>query len=350
MLSAPAPQKAETRNRNFTRDDFRRWMTTRHYSPRSIDNYVGWAIDFVRFHRRPPNECGSDDVNTWLSSIANERHVTAKTQEQALCAIVRLFECMGTPLGDIGKFAFASKPSRLPVVMSVSEVERVLSAMPPVCRLMAKLLYGCGLRLMECCRLRVKDIDWDRGTIHVRAGKGDKDRYVMLPLSVRAELVQHILHNRTRFDADGSWCVHLPDALSAKYPGYEREWRWQYVFAARGWSKDPTDGRLKVHHIHENTLQKAVKQAVDTAGITKRVTCHTFRHSFATHLIEAGRPVYDVQKLLGHSRIETTMVYVHVAAPPEKTIQSPLDSISSQSLNETPKLLNVPSPLEQLAA
>ena len=329
-MTAPiSTQKAETKPKRL-RDQFREWMVFHHYSPRTVDTYIGCVHNFVVWcGKRDPLKLGAAEVNGFLSHLANDLHVTAKTQTQNLCALVRFYDgCLGKPLGDIGKFEFASRPSRLPVVMSKAEVFRVIEAIPPGAhRLMAKLLYGCGLRLMECCRLRVKDIDWERGIVNVRAGKGDKDRNVPLPESVVTELRDLLAHNRTRFERD-RWCVHLPDGLLRKYPAYERDWIWQYVFAAKSLSSDPTDGRLKMHHIHENTLQKAVLAAVRNLALTKRITCHTFRHSFATHLLEANVPIYDVKDLLGHSRLETTQIYNHVANPVEKRIKSPLDQVA----------------------
>lgn len=318
------------------RDQFREWMVFHHYSPRTVETYIGCVLAFVLYHRkRDPLTMGAPEVNAFLSHLANDFHVTAKTQTQNLCALVRFYDgCLGRPLGDIGKFQYASTPQRLPVVMSRAEVFQVIEALPPnALRLMVKLLYGCGLRLMECCRLRVKDLDFDRRILNVRSGKGDKDRNVPLPDVLadghpadghHSELQTHLAYNHTRFLAM-KWIVHLPDGLPRKFPNYEHEWPWQYVFAARGFSTDPDDGRQKVHHIHENTLQKAVHTAVRHLGLTKRITCHTFRHSYATHLLEANVPIYDVQKLLGHSRLETTMIYNHVAAPAEKRIRSPLD-------------------------
>jgi integron integrase len=326
MITTEAPQKAE---RRVTREQFKQWLVTRHFSPRTVERYVGWAIKLAAFTRRNPAEISGEQVREFLTHLANRVHVTATTQKQALCALVRLAEFVGTELGDIGRFAPASKQSRLPEVMSVGEVFKVLAVLPLPYRLMAQLMYGCGLRLMECCRLRVKDVDFERGTLMVRAGKGDKDRLVMLPQSVVQPLKDHLAMWRVRFDSDGGWLVHLPGALDKKYPGYAREWRWQYVFPAKSLSTDPTDGRIKRHHVHENALQKAVKEAVATAGITRRVTCHTFRHSFATHLLESGVGIEDVKTLLGHERIETTMVYIHVARPAEKRIKSPLDAGSA---------------------
>ena len=328
MINTLSPHKAEARPAKPYRQQFAEWMKFHHYSPRTIECYIGWMIKFVRFSgNKDALSLGGSEANAFLSHLANDRNVTAKTQEQALCALVRFYDgCMGKPLGNIGKFQFASRPSRLPVVMSKAEVFGVIAAMAPVFCLMARLMYGCGLRLMECCRLRVKDIDWDRGILNVRGGKGDKDRNVPLPESVVVELKAHLARNKIRFDADGGWPVHLPGGLIHKYPSYERDWSWQYVFAAKSLSKDPDDGRLKMYHIHENSLQKAVHRSVKLCGFTKRITCHTFRHSFATHLLEANVPIYDVKELLGHSRLETTMIYNHVASPVERRIKSPLDT------------------------
>lgn len=326
MTAVNSSQIAEPKPKRLS-ERFREWMVFHHYSPRTVDTYIGCVRSFVIWNgKRDPQTMGAPEANAFLSHLANDLHVTAKTQTQNLCALVRFYDgCLGQPLGDIGKFEYASRPSRLPVVMSKSETFRVIEAIPPgVHRIMAKMLYGCGLRLMECCRVRVKDIDWERGVLNVRGGKGDKDRNVPLPVSIVPELRGHLEWNQQRFLHD-HWCVHLPDALVRKYPAYERDWKWQYVFAARSFSTDPTDGRLKVHHVHENSLQKAVQSAVRNAGLTKRVTCHTFRHSFATHLLESGVAIYDVQKLLGHARIETTLIYNHVAAPIERRIKSPLD-------------------------
>lgn len=309
-------------------EQFREWMVFHHYSPRTVETYIGCVRSFVIWSgKRDPLTMGAVEVNSFLSHLANNLHVTAKTQTQNLCALVRFYDgCLGKPLGDIGKFTYASTPARLPVVMSKRETFQVIETIPPVpLRLMAKLLYGCGLRLMECCRLRVKDLDFDRMVVNVRGGKGDKDRNVPLPESILTELKSHLEYNHARFIRE-KWIVHLPDALLRKYPSYETDWKWQYIFAAKSFSNDPDDWRQKIHHIHENTLQKAVQAAVRQLGFTKRVTCHTFRHSFATHLLEANVPIYTVQELLGHTRLETTMVYNHVAMPIEKRVKSPLDS------------------------
>jgi integron integrase len=325
MIAALEPRKADSLK---PREVFRRWLVTKHYSPRTVDCYVNRLVDFARHFRRPPAEMGAVEVAEYLSYLANSVHVTAKTQTQALCALVRFFDSISKSLGNIGKFEYASTPTRLPVVLSKAEVERLLSAIPGTPGLMARLTYGCGLRLMECCKLRVKDIDFDRHVLMVRGGKGDKDRQLMLPESIRADLQQHLHHIKLRFDQDGGWLVHLPGALLKKFPHYERDWRWQFVFPSRSLSEDPDDDRLKRHHVQESTLQKAVKRASELCQFTKRVTVHTLRHSFATHLLESGVPLTDIQKLLGHSRLETTGIYIHVAAPLERRIKSPLDSFN----------------------
>ena len=326
MITTLVPQKADSaRNPVRPREVFRRWLVTRHYSPATVQCYVNRLVDYATFFRKAPAELGAEQVSAYLSHLANEVHVTAQTQRQALCAVVRFYESIEQPLGDIGKFQFATRPPRLPVVLSKAEVTRLLAAIPDTPGLMARLTYGCGLRLMECCRLRVKDLDFDRHVLMVRGGKGDKDRQIMLPESLRTALQQHLHRIKLRFDQDGGWLVHLPGALAKKFPHYERDWRWQFVFPSRSLSRDPEDGRLKRHHVQASTLQKAVKRAAELIQLTKRATVHTLRHSFATHLLESGVALPDIQKLLGHSRLETTMIYIHVAAPVEKRIKSPLD-------------------------
>lgn len=306
-------------------------MVTRHFSPKTVECYIGWVLKFVLWSgKRDPKAMGAPEVNAYLSYLANQRQVTAKTQNQALCALVRFYDAfLEQPLGDLGRFAFASRPSRLPVVLSRNEVDRTIAAMRGATKLIAQLLYGCGLRIGEAVSLRVKDIDFERATITVRAGKGNKDRQVMLPDSLHSPLQEHLNRIKIHFDSDGGWLANLPGALRWKYPHAERQWCWQYAFPSRSLSNDPADGRLKRYHIFDRTVQLAVKDALAIAGITKKATCHSLRHSFATHLLESGVPIYDVQKLLGHTRLETTMIYNHVIAPIERRIKSPLDLPSS---------------------
>jgi integron integrase len=312
------------------REQFRQWLVTKHYSRATVECYVQWVLKFVLWSgMRPPKLLGAAEVGEFLTWLANQRQVTAKTQNQALCALVRFYdEFLVQPLGDIGRFAAATRPPRLPVVLSVGEVKRLLEAMSGATGLCARLMYGCGLRVGEVVRLRVKDVDFERGTVTVRGGKGDKDRQVMLPECLRPLLTAHLARIKAHFDSDGGWCVSLPGALRVKYPRAEREWCWQYVFPSRGLAEDRNDrNRLKRHHIFEKTVQHALKLAVGLVGITKKATCHTLRHSFATHLYESGTGIEDIKELLGHSRLETTMIYVHVARPPEKRIKSPLEDL-----------------------
>ncbi len=310
------------------RDQFADWMRAKNYARTTISAYVADVLDFVLFHgKRDPRTLGATEVQAFLSMLANRRDVTWKTQNQNLCALVLFYEFLGQPFGDIGRFQAASRPSALPVVFSRDEVRRVLAAMKGVPKLCAQLQYGCGLRVGEVVSLRVKDVDFERGVVSVLFGKGGKSRQVALPQSVRAPLAEHLDRLKLHFEADGGWLVPLPNAYGVKNPGAERQWCWQYIFAARSLALDPQDGRIKRYHVFDSTVQQAVKAALTVAGITKKAGTHTFRHSFATHLLEDGVPIYDVQKLLGHARVETTMIYNHVAAPVERRITSPMDKL-----------------------
>lgn len=310
------------------REDFADWMRVKNYARNTIQAYVADVLDFIVFSgKRDPRTLGAAEVSAFLTMLAVRRNVSWKTQNQNLCALVLFYNFLGLPLGDLGKFAAASKPGALPVVFSQDEVRRVLAAMKGVPRLCALLQYGCGLRVGEVVSLRVKDVDFERGVVSVLFAKGGKSRQVPLPESVRPALREHLDRQKLHFEQDGGWLAPLPNAYSVKNPGAERAWAWQYVFAARNLTADPQDGRLKRYHVFDTTVQSAVKQALGVAGITKKAGTHTFRHSYATHLLEAGVPIYDVQKLLGHSRVETTMIYNHVAAPVERRIKSPLDNL-----------------------
>lgn len=311
------------------REEFADWLRTRNYRPATITAYVGCVLDFVvASGKRDPRAMGAAEVQRFLTMLAVKRDVSWKTQNQNLCALVKFYDdFLGQPLGDIGKFAAASRPAMIPVVFSKGEVQRVLGAMRGTTKLAAQFQYGCGLRVGEVVRLRVKDVDFDRMAVAVLDAKGGKHRQVPLPESLVAPLREHLARLKLHFDQDGGWCVSLPNCYGVKNPGAEREWHWQFIFAGRNLAPDPRDGRLKRHHIFEKTVQHAVKLALGVAGITKKAGTHTFRHSFATHLIESGVPIQDVQKLLGHSRIETTQIYIHVAAPVERRIKSPLDAV-----------------------
>lgn len=333
MITTAVTQKAKVAipepPRRRLREQFDDWLRMRNYSPATRRAYVANVLDFVLFHgKRDPRTMGGDEVRAFLTMLATKRNVTWKTQNQNLCALVRFYdEFLQQPLGNIGQFTAASKPSVLPVVFSREEVRRVLMAMRGATKLAAQLQYGCGLRVSEVVSLRVKDLDFERGVLAVLFGKGGKSRQVPLPESIRPALREHLDRIRMHFDQDGGWLVPLPNAYGVKNPGAERQWCWQYVFAARHLAKDPADGRLKRWHITKECVQQAVKQALGVAGITKKASTHTFRHSFATHLLEDGVPIYDVQKLLGHSRIETTQIYNHVISPVERRIKSPLDGM-----------------------
>ena len=311
-------------------DQVRLHIRTRHYSIRTEEAYIAWIKDFILFHnKRHPDQMGAPEVSSYLSYLATQRHVASATQNQALAALLFLYkEVLGQPLDWIEGVQRAKRSSRLPVVFTKDEVKRVISHLDGTKWLMASLLYGAGLRLMECVRLRVKDIDFLRNQITIRDGKGGKDRVTMLPRRLKEPLRTHlerikILHERDMEEGFGH--VHLPFALARKFPNAAREWYWQYVFPAPQRSIDPRSGREQRHHISETTLQKAVKQAVRAAGVKKPGSCHTFRHSFATHLIESGYDIRTVQELMGHSDVKTTMIYTHVLNKGGRGVDSPFD-------------------------
>ncbi len=302
-------------------------------SRRTIEVYVYWIRQFIFFHnKRHPKDMGASEVGRFLSHLVSNKNVAASTQKQALCAIVFLYkQVMRLELGDIS-FLYCKRPPRLPEVLSRAEVWAVLDKLRAEWWLMAGLMYGCGLRLMECLRLRVGDIDFGRMTITVRGGKGDKDRILPLPKMLAAPLAAHVemvgrLHARDI--ADGYGAVSLPGALAKKYPSAPWELRWQWVFPASQLSVDPDDGKRKRYHLHESALQKQIRNAGLRTGMTKRVTPHTLRHTFATHWLEDAEGAQDIvlprlQRLLGHKKIETTMVYLHLITPAK--VGSPLDN------------------------
>jgi integron integrase len=304
----------------------------RRFSYRTEQAYVGWAKRFFAFHGwRPPTEVGPEGVRCFLTYLARERSVAASTQNQALNALVFLYqEVERTPLGDLGQVERARRPQRLPTVLTRDEVHRLLSAVDSEFRPMTSLLYGAGLRLMECCRLRIKDVDFDREQIIVRSGKGNNDRIVMLPSAARTDLQHHRELARAVWKRDrdlGMAGVWLPDALTVKYPNAGKEWPWQWLFPARAASVDPVSGILRRHHVHEESVQRAVRRAAKTADIAKPTTPHTLRHCFATHLLEGGVDIRTVQQLLGHANLQTTMIYTHVVGRPGVGTLSPLDRL-----------------------
>lgn len=307
-------------------------LRTLHYSIRTEQTYEHWVKRFFKFHQHiPPLQLTGEHIREYLSHLAEVREVAASTQNQALNAIVFFYEkVLGLVLGDIGDFKYAKRPKRLPVVLSQREVRELFSQLTGLSRLMAGLLYGSGLRLMECLRLRVKDVDFDQKHIVVRDGKGQKDRITVMPQNFQKDLRDHIREVKNIHAQDlrqGYGEVYLPSALARKYPNAAKEWAWQYVFPAGQLALDPVARTIRRHHIHESVLQKAVKQATRLAGLTKPVSCHTLRHSFATHLLEGGYDIRTIQELLGHKDVSTTMIYTHVLNRGGQGVRSPLDSL-----------------------
>jgi len=323
-------------------DQVRHKVRVKHYSIRTEDAYVGWIRRFILFHhKRHPREMGEKEISAFLTHLAVEGKVAASTQNQALCALLFLYgEVLDQDLSTFQNVVWAKKPSRLPVVFTIEEVRAVLSHLDGTCWLMASLLYGSGLRLMECFRLRVKDVDFGYKQIIVRDGKGEKDRATVFPETVMEPLKHHLAKARLIHEQDlkeGYGNVYMPYALDRKYPSAGREWGWQYVFPAPNRSKDPRSREIRRHHLGEDVLQRAVKKAVRKAGIVKHGTCHTFRHSFATHLLEAGYDIRTVQELLGHEDVSTTMIYTHVMNKGGKGALSPLDKIGAPRGKEEAK-------------
>ena len=310
--------------------EVRRQIRLRHYSRRTEQAYLGWIRRFVQANgRRHPRELGGVEVERFLSQLATEGNVAAGTQNQALAALLFLYrEVLGITLPWMDSMVRAKRPARVPVVLSREEVGRLLAVLQGCDWLMAALLYGTGMRLLECLRLRVKDVDFARREITVRDGKGGKDRRVPLPARVQAALRQQlaraqVLHEQDR--AQGFGEVWLPHALARKYPGAARDWAWQYIFPSDRRSRDPREGCERRHHRDEAGLQRAIKRARQLAGVAKLASCHTLRHSFATHLLESGADIRTVQELLGHSDVSTTQIYTHVLNRGAGGVLSPLD-------------------------
>ena len=306
----------------------------RRFSPRTERVYVAWIRRFIRFHGlRHPKELGEAQVAAFLNHLAAERGVAPSTQTQALCALLFLYEhVLERPLGRLQDLSWARPRARLPVVLTPEEVEAVLRELKGVPWLVGMLLYGSGLRLLECLQLRVKDVDLARGEIRVRDTKGGRPRVTVLPEAVREPLRGHVEAVRRLHEADlrrGAGEVALPGALAVKYPGAAREWAWQWVFPAGRQYVTPGGGGRRRHHVHESVIQRAMKAAVRRSGIGKRATCHTFRHSFATHLLEGGYDIRTVQELLGHKDVSTTMIYTHVLNRGGKGVRSPADLIGA---------------------
>jgi integron integrase len=311
-------------------EQLRNLLRSRHYSLRTEETYLDWVRRYILFHgKRHPRDLGVDEMLAFLNHLAVDLNVSASTQNQARCAVLFLYrELLGVDPGDLKLVAAAREPRRLPTVLTRAESRAVIAQLTGVYRLMAQLLYGSGLRLMECLRLRVKDLDFEQHQLMVRDGKGMHDRLTMLPDSLTQPLREHLRGVRKLYDldlAEGFGEVYLPFALARKAPGAARAWAWQYVFPADQRAVDPRDGKVRRHHVHESALQRAVKDAVRTSGVTKHASCHTFRHSFATHLIESGYDIRTVQELLGHADVKTTMIYTHVLNRGGLGVRSPLD-------------------------
>ena len=313
-------------------DQVRDAIRVRHYSIRTEKAYVDWCRRYILFHnKRHPAEMGESEVSAYLTHLAVNRKVAASTQNQALNALVFLYsKVLELPLDDIGTTVRAKRPETLPVVLSRSEIKNVLAQLNGLHWLAACLMYGSGLRLMETMRLRVKDVEFGQRAIIVRNGKGAKDRVVTLadqllePLTVHLQQMK-ILHDRDLLERCGS--VYLPNALARKYPNAPKEWGWQYVFVANRRSTDPRSGEVRRHHYGEQAVQRAVKNAVKRAGIIKPASCHTLRHSFATHLLESGADIRTVQEQLGHKDLRTTQIYTHVLNRGGNAVRSPLNDL-----------------------
>jgi integron integrase len=314
-------------------DQVRGKIRLKHYSIRTEQAYTDWIKRFIlHFGKKHPRDMGAAEVGQFLTHLAVNGRVSASTQNQAKCALLFLYkEVLAIELPWLGNVEQAKVPKRLPVVLTRDEIQAILSRLTGTQWLIASLLYGTGMRIMECLRLRVQDVDIKRSEILIRNGKGSKDRVTMLPLSLVAPLQAHLLKVRELHENDltqGFGAVFMPFALERKYPAAAKEWIWQYVFPAAKLSTDPRTKIVRRHHVPEQSIQRAVKQAVRDAGLAKAATPHTFRHSFATHLLEGGYDIGTVQELLGHADVSTTMIYTHVLNKGGRGVLSPLDLLT----------------------
>jgi integron integrase len=340
----PSPPPGQPRLLDRVREAIR----ARHYSLRTEEAYVGWIRRFILFHKkRHPLEMAEPEINAFVTHLAVQNSIGASTQTQALSALMFLYRhVLRKPLPDLDTVIRAKRPGRLPSVLTRSEVRRILGRMNGTPRLVATLLYGTGMRLLECLRLRVKDLEFGNNRIIVRDTKGGEDRVVPFPVVARAEMPSWLSRVKRIHDgdlADGFGSVYLPDAIARKFPGCEREWGWQYVFPGKHRSHDPRGKELRRrpgsaatvltptgqperrHHLHETVIQRALRRAVLDVGISRRISCHTFRHSFATHLLEEGYDIRTIQELLGHRDVKTTMIYTHVLNRGGRGVRSPVD-------------------------
>lgn len=312
-------------------DQVRDTLRRKNYAYRTEQTYTSWIRRFILFHnKRHPREMGAAEIESYLTYLAVDREVAPSTQNQALAALQFLYQhVLHIPLDEEILPAPAKRSKHLPVVLSKQEAQGVINRLSGVEKLLTQLLYGSGLRITECLRLRVKDLDFQRGEIIVRSGKGAKDRVTVLPDCLHTPLQRQLQRTRLLHQedlAEGCGSVYLPRGLARKYPNAAREWIWQYVFPASGFSADPRTGEIRRHHLGASSLRRSIKKAARKAGITKHVTPHTFRHSFATHLLEDGYDIRTVQELLGHADVSTTMIYTHVLNKGGRGVRSPLDA------------------------
>jgi integron integrase len=325
-------RRAEPERRLRLLERVRARLKTRHYSERTEDAYCDWVRRFILFHeRRHPSTMGEQEIAGFLTDLATAKNVSPSTQNQALHALLFLYRhVLGRNVGLVADIAPAKRGRRLPTVLSFSEVRTILTRMRGVPRLCASLMYGSGLRLSECTQLRVRDIDFERAEILVRCGKGGRDRRVPLPRMAVPALTVHLERTRRRFERDlrdGVSGAPLPNALARKLPSANRDWGWQYVFPAARVYVERETGKRRRHHLHETAVQRAFTAAVRSSGMSKRATCHSLRHSFATHLLENGADIRTIQELLGHTSLQTTMIYTHVLNRGGLGVQSPADKL-----------------------
>lgn len=334
MMSLKHPKEWDMEGKNPPKllEQVRQKIRFLHYSRKTEQAYSHWIRRFILFHnKRHPKDMAGDEIASFLNYLANKENVSASTQNQALAALVFLYkQVLDVDISEIPEFSYARKPKRLPVVLTQREVKRVFEFLNEPHKCMVGLMYGAGLRLNECLGLRMLDVDIERREITVRRGKGNKDRRTLLPDFVIPGLklaIDKVEQFHEMDQADGISHVHMPDALARKYPNAGKQLKWQYVFASHKTSVDPITGKTGRHHVHSKSVSRAISNAVSKANIMKHVTAHVFRHSFATHLLENGYDIRTVQELMGHTNVNTTMIYTHVLNKGGHGVKSPLDNL-----------------------
>ena len=351
--SSPPPAVPPPGKSKKLLDQYSEFLRNRHYSLRTEKTYIGWVRQYILYHnKRHPREMGVAEINDFITHLVNQRSVSSSTQNQAISAILFLYRnVLNIKLDETALVPIRpTKPKRVPTVLSKAEAKKVIAKMDGIYKIMAQLMYGSGLRLMEVIRLRVKDLDFANRQIIVRDGKGENDRVTMFPEVLLEPLRLHVKQLKAQHELDlamGYGTVYLPYALERKYPNASSEFAWQYVFAAPDLSIDPISGIKRRHHLNESNLQRAVKQAAKSAQIDKPVSPHIFRHSFATHLLENGYDIRTVQELLGHKDVKTTMIYTHVLQRGGLAVRSPLDDNSHPE--RTPRVLREAKPSKYAA-